>query len=64
MSMPMIMALTLIILEQVINGVPDEMIIDTGAIVTVMSDDVYFNYFHRVESKLEKCNMILKTYTG
>lgn len=48
----------------VINEVPVDMVIDTGAVVTVMPDDVYFKNFHTVETKLEDCNIKLKTYTG
>lgn len=31
-----------------INDLPVKMVINTRAVVTVMPDDVYFNYFQRV----------------
>lgn len=47
-----------------VNEVPVDMVIDTGAVVTVMPDEIYFKHFHKPESKLENCQIKLKTYTG
>lgn len=46
------------------NKVPVKMVIDMGAVVTVMPNEIYFKIFHKAESMLENCHNKLKTYTG
>lgn len=50
--------------ELVINDVPVNMTIDTGAVVSVMPSNVFSTIFGHSKPKLVKSNINLKTYTG
>lgn len=52
------------VVNMVVNQVPVDMVIDTGAVVTCMPDKLYFEKFNKKESALQDCNIKLKTYTG
>lgn len=50
--------------ELKVNGVPLPMVIDTGAVVTVLPDVVYVEKFQQSVPQLSKSKICLKTYTG
>lgn len=50
--------------EMMLNNIPTEMVIDTGAVVTVMPDSVYNEKFKKTVPVLRTSNVKLKTYTG
>lgn len=52
------------VVNMVVNQVPVDMVIDTGAVVTCMPDKLYFEKFNKNGSELQECNIRLKTYTG
>jgi len=47
-----------------VNNKPLDMVIDTGAAVTVMPDQVYYEKYHSESTKLYDSSVKLKTYTG
>lgn len=47
-----------------VKGIPLDMVIDTGAVVSCMPDNVYFDKFQNSVPDLRKVAMSLKTYTG
>ena len=49
------------ILEPTVNGKPVKMELDTGAAVSLVSKKVWKDFWPK--SELEKCNILLKTYT-
>ena len=51
-----------IIVELLINGIPVNMTLDTGASVTIISTATWHK--HLPDLKLQPSNMLLKTYTG
>lgn len=53
-----------IVAQLSVNGVPIEMVVDTGAAVSVVPDTMYYEKFQHKFPQLEKCSISLKTYTG
>ena len=51
-----------ILLNPIVNGVVLEMELDTGALLSLASEKTWEGVFHRCP--LEKCNTLLRTYTG
>ena len=51
-----------ILLNPIVNGVVLEMEMDTGASLSLASEKTWEGVFHRCP--LEKCNTLLRTYTG
>lgn len=53
-----------VIVEILVNGVPLRMVDDTGAVVSVLLDFVYFDKLLESTPQVKRSKMSLKTYTG